>query len=188
MATAELSRQVARRRWLPKGLLRLWLYAYAAIWTTTLLLAAAVWLLGGEVAAEARRVFVRVQRNSPPHVGHVLTLAAHNIPIFSWPLLLGLWGAHRSRRSTRVADGLLLAWVIANAAPVGFELGAYGTVLLPYLPNLPVEWAGMALGASAWLAQRRRALTVREGLAMFALIAVVLLCAAVLETFAVPHR
>jgi hypothetical protein len=187
MATAELSRQVARRRCLPKGLLRLWLHAYAAVWATTLLPAAVVWLIGGKLAADVRRVFVR-HRSPAPHVAHVLVLTAHNIPIVSWPLLLGLWGAHRHPRSTRIADALLLVCVIANAAPVGLELGAYGTVLLPYLPNLPVEWAGMALGASGWLAQRRRALTVREGLAMFALIAVVLLCAAVLETAAVPHR
>jgi hypothetical protein len=51
-----------------------------------------------------------------------------------------------------------------------------------------VEWGGLALGASAWLVQRRRALTVAEGLGLLALLAGVLLCSAALETVAVPHR
>jgi hypothetical protein len=41
---------------------------------------------------------------------------------------------------------------------------------------------------SAWLVQRRRALTVREGFGVFGLIVVVLVGAAALETVAVPHR
>ena len=71
---------------------------------------------------------------------------------------------------------------------MGAALGAYGARLLPYIPQLPIEWAGLALGASAWLLQRRRALTVPEGLALLALTVCVLLCAAVIETVAVPHR
>ena len=78
--------------------------------------------------------------------------------------------------------------MIVNVLPVGAALGAYGLPLLPYLPQLPLEWAGLTLGASAWLVQRRRALTLPQGLGLLALIAGVLLCAAVLETVAVPHR
>ncbi len=115
-------------------------------------------------------------------------LASHNIPIFSWPLLLGAFGAHRSRFQIRIADGLLAACIFVNTAQVGVGLAAYGWALLPYLPQVPLEWAAAALGVSAWLVQRRRALTVREGFAVFALIVVVLVGAAVLETVAVPHR
>ena len=71
---------------------------------------------------------------------------------------------------------------------MGAALGAYGAPLLPYLPQLPVEWGGLALGVSAWLVQRRRALTVAEGLGLLVLIAGVLLCSGALETVAVPHR
>ncbi len=59
---------------------------------------------------------------------------------------------------------MLLACIIVNTLQVGAALGAYGTALLPYIPQLPLEWGGLALGASAWLVQRRRALTVSEGL------------------------
>ena len=97
-------------------------------------------------------------------------------------------GAHRHRIGRQIADTALLACIIVNTLPVGAALGAYGPALLPYIPQLPLEWAGLALGASAWLIQRRRALTVSEGLALLALIAGVLLCAAVVETVTVPHR
>lgn len=82
----------------------------------------------------------------------------------------------------------MAAWFAGNVVIVGVALGAYGHPLLAYIPQVPMEWAALALGASAWLMQRREPLTVREGLAMFAVIAGLLLCAAVIETVAVPHR
>ncbi|HWY89297.1 MAG TPA: hypothetical protein VNY31_01360 [Solirubrobacteraceae bacterium] len=193
MAATELSpalRQSARR-WLPAGLPATWLHAYAAIWIATLAPAAIVALVGQPLARPAHRLLalgLTAQRNPPPHVGHVLALAAHNIPIASWPLLLGVLGAHRHRLATHVSDGVLLACIVVNTLPVGAALGAYGGAVLPYLPHLPLEWGGLALGASAWLAQRRQALTVSEGIGLFLLIACVLLCAAVLESVGVPHR
>ena len=184
-------RRRAARQWLPAGLARMWLHAYAGVWMATLAAAALVALVERPLAQPARRLLglaLRAQRNPPPHVGHVLALAAHNIPIASWPLLLGVLGAHRHRLATHVADGVLLACIIVNTVPVGAALGAYGTALLAYIPQLPVEWGGLALGASGWLVQRGRALTASEGIGVFVLIACVLLCAAALETVAVPHR
>jgi hypothetical protein len=168
-----------------------WLYAYTAVWVATLIPAALLALAGRALALPVRHLLalaLTAHRNPPPRVGHILALAAHNIPIAAWPLLLGLAGAHRHRLATHVADGVLLACIILNTLPVGAALGAYGAPLLPYIPQLPLEWAGLALGASAWLVQRRRALSVPEGLGLLALIAGVLLCAAVLETVEVPHR
>jgi hypothetical protein len=193
MAATELTgwRRRAARQWLPAGLARMWLHAYAGVWMATLAPAALVALVGRPLAQPARRLLglaLSAQRNPPPDVGHVLALAAHNIPIASWPLLLGVLGAHRHRLAVHVADGVLLACIIANTLPVGAALGVYGTALLAYIPQLPLEWGGLALGASGWLVQRRRALTASEGIGVFVLIACVLLCAAALETVAVPHR
>jgi hypothetical protein len=193
MAATELTvwRRRAPRHWLPAGLARMWLHAYAGVWMATLAPAALVALVGRPLAQPARRLLglaLSAQRNPPPHLGHVLALAAHNIPIASWPLLLGVLGAHRHRLAMHVADAVLLACIIANTLPVGAALGVYGTALLAYIPQLPLEWGGLALGASGWLVQRRRALTASEGIGVFVLIACVLLCAAALETVGVPHR
>jgi len=193
MAATELSPSPERlgRRWLPTGLPAAWLHAYAAVWIATLVPAGLIALAGRTLALPVRHLLglaLTAQHNPPPHIGHVLALAVHNIPIAGWPLLLGFTGAHRHRLATHVADGVLLACIILNTLPVGAALGAYGTAVLPYLPNVPLEWGGLALGASAWLTQRRQALTVPEGLGLLALTAGVLLCAAALETIAVPHQ
>ena len=127
-------------------------------------------------------------RNPPPHIGHVVALVAHNLPIAAWPLLLGVIGAHHHRLGRQIADTALLACIMANTLPVGAALGAYGAPLLPYVPQLPLEWAGLAVGASAWLIQRRGPLTVRERLALLALTSAWCSGPPVVETFAVPHR
>lgn len=188
MATAELTR-AARRLRLPVGLRSAWLTAYAATWTVTLGSAVLVALLGATTETPVRRLLrLPLKPDPPPQLGHVLALAAHNIPIAAWPLLLGVIGAHHHRLGQKIADTVLLACITVNTLPVGAALGAYGAPLLPYIPQLPIEWAGLALGVSAWLLQRRRPLAVPEGLALLALTVGVLLCAAVVETVAVPHR
>ena len=78
-------------------------------------------------------------------------LAAHNLPIAAWPLLLGVLGAHRHRLGPACHRRRSAGVHHRDTLPVGAALGAYGAALLPYLPHLPLEWAGLALGASAWL-------------------------------------
>jgi hypothetical protein len=189
MVARELSPASCRR--LPAGLAGAWTRAYACIWIATLGFALVVALVGEPFVSTTRHVLglsLSADRNPRPDVEHVLALVVHNIPIFAWPLLLGVTGAHRDPLSRRAADTLLLACVTVNTLQVGAALGAYGTALLPYVSNVPVEWAGLALGASSWLVQRRRALSFHEGIVWLALTAGALLCAATLETMAVAHQ
>lgn len=182
-------RRAGRRRL--GELRRAWLAAYAATWTLTLGAGALVAINLARLGGPVRRLLelnLSPERNPPPTIGHVLALLAHNLPLAGWPLLLGVVGAHRHRPARLVADTAVAGWLTANVLPVGAAVGAYGSRLLVYLPQVPFEWAALALGASAWLMERRDPLTVREGVALFALIASALLCAAVLETVAVPHR
>jgi hypothetical protein len=195
MATAELAptgrpaRAPAAHR---VSLLALWFRVYCFIWMATLVPAGIVALAGAPLVDPIRGFLdlaLDPARNPPPHFGSVLLLAAYNLRLSAWPLLLGPWGAHRSHIQSRAADALLLVLLIANASQVGAAVGAYGTrALLPYLPGLPLEWAAIALGATAWLRQRQREMTPRSALATLTLIAILLLGAAVLETVAVPHR
>jgi hypothetical protein len=190
VATAELNEQAATQRLLV-ALRRSWPGAYTTAWLSTLACALLVALGGGATQAWLRRLIgarLDPALNAPPALGHVLALAAHNLPIAAWPILLGVVGAHRSASGRRAADALVAAALIANTAPVGAALAAYGPPLLPYLPQLPLEWAALALGTSAWLIQRRGPLARSEGIALFGLTASVVLCAALVETVAVPHR
>lgn len=190
MATAELTVTPAART-PPGDLLRASLTAYAAIWVATLTSAVVVALSGASARALVRHsvgLHLNPGLSPPPSVARVLMLMAHNIPIAAWPLLLGVMGAHRHRHARRFADVLVVACMIVNVLPVGAALGAAGSALLPYIPQLPFEWAGLALGASAWLVQRKRTLTIADGLVVLAVASGELLLAAALETLAVPHR
>lgn len=150
-----------------------------------------VWI-GGEPMRSLTRhaVGLRLQPARIPGVplGHVLALAAHNIPIASWPLLLGVAGADRDRLTRRLSDCAVAVCVLVSTIPVGAALATYGGALIAYVPQLPLEWAGIALGAGAWLVQRQRPVSVWKRLLWFGVIAVVLTGAATLETTAVPQR
>lgn len=168
-----------------------WLYAYVAVWAGTLGGAVLVDVAGGHGVSLARRALglqLEGSRHPPPALGQIVALAAHNITIAAWPLLLGVLGAERDSRTRHAADWVIAACLLANAAPVGAALAAYGLPLIPYLPQLPLEWAGIALGAGSWLTQRRRAISASERIVWLALISGVLLCAAVLEAAGTPHR
>jgi hypothetical protein len=190
MATAELDHRAGAAR-SARCFRRTWLFAYTTIWAMTLGIALVVAVGGAHLQTAVAAVIgahLDPQLNPPPQVGRVLALAAHNLPIEAWPVLLGVVGAHRHPLARRAADVLVGACMTVNVGVVGSALGAYGLALVPYLPQLPLEWAGLALGTSCWLVQRQRALTPREGVACVTLIACALLGAAALETVAVPHR
>jgi hypothetical protein len=170
---------------------RAFAYAYAGVWAATLSGWLALELLGAGAQARARGLIgarLDASVNPPPRIGHVLGLAAHNLPIAAWPLLLAPIGAHRHRTARLGADALLAVVLILNAAPVGAALAAYGARLIAFVPQLPMEWAALALGAAAWLCQRKRALRPRQVLAVLGGIAALVAIAAALETVAVPHR
>ncbi|HEX8714758.1 MAG TPA: hypothetical protein VF706_04240 [Solirubrobacteraceae bacterium] len=188
MAAAELSAvERARQRVLRKT----FAWAYGAVWASTLAAALVLELLGNSAQALARRLLgarLKVAGNPPPQIGHVLALSAHNLPIVAWPLLLTILGAQRSRVSRLAANVLLATTVLANTVPVGAALAAYGAPLLAFIPQLPLEWAGLALGAVGWLAQRERALSTRAVLALLGSLCALVLAAAIVETVVAPHR
>lgn len=173
------------------GISAAWLYAYATLWTCTLATAGAVAVLGRPLSSATRQLLgltLTPSQTAPPHLSHVLALAAHNIPIAAWPLLLGVAGVGRHRLAVRAADGVLVACMLANTVPVGAAIGAYGSAVIAYVPQLPAEWAGLAIGYGSWLVERRRPVGSRERLQWLTLIAATLLLAAGLETVTVPHR
>lgn len=163
--------------------------AYWALWAVTLAFAGLVALGGTTLAAWVRRTLelTLTPSQQTPGVAHALGLAAHNIPLAAWPLLLGPLRARDNHRTRRAANVLLYACVLANCIPVGAAIGACGTPLLPYIPQLPVEWAALAVGYGSWLLERRSPLTPRRRLQLGGVVAATLLIAAALETYATPR-
>jgi hypothetical protein len=175
----------------PRALARAFALTYGGVWVATLSGWLALELLGTGARASARELIgARLDAgvNAPPRIGHVLALTAHNLPIAAWPLLLGVVGAHRHPIARHVADALLAVVLVVNTALVGAALSVYDARLISFVPQLPVEWAALALGAAAWICQRKEALTPGAALSVLGAIAVLVAGAAVLETVAVPHR
>lgn len=104
-------------------------------------------------------------------------------------LAAGRWHTHRLTR--HVGDLLVGALVLANPILVGFALGRYPTQLPAYLPHIPLEYAALALAASAWLTRRLPNLSAQRSRSLLGsatLTLIVTAIAAVVETYAVPHR
>lgn len=169
--------------------LRVWLMAVAALWALTLLVSA-VTAATPSLASAARgllELHLAPATNPPPSPGWVLAIAAHNIQTAGWPLLLPLIGAQHRRWSRTVADSAVIASVTVNAALVGLALGAYQARLLAYVPQLPLEWAAVAVAPADWWLARTGTRSCPRRTALVALV-VLLSMAAVVETVCVPHR
>jgi len=164
------------------------LRAYLGLWGLTLGGAALSALLAGGVVRAAMGLAVRASANRPPSLGDVLALAAHNVPVCAWPLLLGSLRLTAGSGWRRAADILLATCALANVLPVAAALGGYGWALVAYVPHLPLEWAALAVGYGSWIAERDHPLAGHERLGLLGVLCALLIGAAVLETCAVPHR
>jgi len=118
----------------------------------------------------------------------VLAIACNNILHSVWPLTLGLLDLQRRRFTRLLADGAVFANLLVAALLVGGAIGGYGAHALAFLPHIPLEWAGIAVGAAGWAVERKRPLDQRTRTLGVALAAILLGCAAVVESFLVPHR
>ncbi len=176
MGTAELKRS--------------WLLVFGALTVATALSALTVGALGPALQTPVHSLLdlrLSAAATPAPSLERAFSLAAHNLPVTSWPLLLQAAGAQRSRRSEMVANTLLAATLGVNALLVGAAFGAYGPRLAWFVPQLPLEWAALAGGAAVWVA-REGPVTSRGRAEAAATIAVLVLAAAALETYAVPHH
>lgn len=164
------------------------LRVYVSLWVVTLLAGAAVASFGlGGLARHWLGLRLDPAVTAPPSLPAVGSLAAHNLPVCGWPLLLGAAGAGRSRRRCLFAHGLVAAALALNVSLTGVAFGAYGTRLLAYVPQVPLEWLALAAGAAGWLSVNAGADRRIQALAA-ALTTAAVLAAAVVETYAVPHE
>jgi hypothetical protein len=132
--------------------------------------------------------------HTPPHavltgrLSDALAILEHNLRVLAAPFLLWLLRPDTSRLGRAIGDVLMIALVAASALPVGVELGRWRGRLIPYLPQLPLEWAALAVAIAVWLTIRR-APSRPQHLALPAVLILALLTAAAsLETWATPHR
>jgi hypothetical protein len=136
----------------------------------------------------------KVAGSTPPHptltgsLNDWLAITAVNLRVLAAPFLLWPLGAHHSGHGRRAGDAVVLAVIAVNAFPVGIALGRWQGRLIPYVPQLPLEWAALILAVSAWLTVRTGAATRQRVAVLAASVASLVLAAAALETWATPHR
>jgi hypothetical protein len=167
-----------------------WLAAYALLQALTIATAVSVSITPGAATLTKHLLHLALTatHNPPPTMGGVLSITVNNTQRGAWPLLLGPFDLPRRRWALTLADTAVLATLAGAALLVGSALGAYGSRAATYLPHLPLEYAGLATCAGAWLVDRRQPLTTRQRMAAFALTTTLFLCAAGIETTLVPHR
>lgn len=130
--------------------------AYAGLWGATLIGAALAGLTGVQlVTVDAPRPDVL-----PVTLQTAGGLLAHNAVVAVWPVALAaVWATTPGLRA--LGDVLVVASVAAQGLVVGGAIGQHPW-LWRWLPHLPLEWLGIAIGAAAWLQQRRRDLPARR--------------------------
>ena len=114
------------------------------------------------------------------------SIAIANARVLSAPFLLALFRFPSDQRSRQLGDLIIVVLLGGNALRVGLALGRDRGALLPYLPQLPLEWLAAALAAAAWLTLRTGARK-RTGLAYVAAVLVLVAAAAAIETICTPH-
>jgi hypothetical protein len=154
--------------------------SYAGLWMVT-----CVAVLVGAVAPS-------LAPGGHPHLtlhgtpGDFASIAIANTRVLSAPFLLALFRFPSDRRLRQLGDLLVVVLLGENALRVGLALGRDRGALLPFLPQLPLEWLAAALAAAAWLTLRTNGRR-RTGVAYLAAVLVLVAAAAAIETICTPH-
>jgi hypothetical protein len=153
---------------------------YAGVWGCTLLGAA----IGTIVPALAP--------GGRPHptltgsIAEMASIAVTNARVLSAPFLLALFRFPTHRRARQLGDLLVGGILAGKALRVGLALGRWHSHLLPYVPQLPIEWIAGAVAGAAWL-NLRTGIRGRVAAAFGAAVLTFVAAAAVVEIAATPH-
>lgn len=134
---------------------------------------------------------------SPGHASaaQALELLATNLRAAALPLLgsvalVALQQHPQGRGQLRALLDVLVGFnLAANALLLAVAIAGYGPLrLAPWLPHLPVEFTALSIAATAYLRGRTAgAITYCQLSGVAGLVAVLLIVAALLETYATPH-
>jgi len=122
-----------------------------------------------------------------PSVGAVVGILGQNLRVLAAPYLLAIFRFDRAPRARLAADVLVAAILAANALRIGLALGRWQARLVPYLPQLPLEYLAAATAASAWTDRRYGDADGRTLWRRALFTAVLLAAAAATEVLATPH-
>lgn len=124
-----------------------------------------------------------------PSAGAVVSILVNNLRVLAAPFVLVVARFARARAGRLAGDLLICAILVINATSVGLALGRWGVRLIPFIPQLPVEYLATATAATAWLGARHA--RPESGLPRVTILALATAAltaiAAVLEVLLTPH-
>jgi hypothetical protein len=159
---------------------------YIGLWLVVLGASLGCRLVPGAPAAAREALALALDGGGAHTFATAVALGLHNAAVAGWPLALAALGLRDNRWTRSAVDLAVVATVAANAGLVGVALGAYGVRLIPYLIQLPVEFAAVALGAAAWFGTRQGKSDKLELTRTALLLVFSVLLAAALEVYATP--
>lgn len=164
--------------------------AYAGLWALTVAFAAVVWAIpgGSGFARGALVLSLSAARNPAPSVAAAVSITANNALHAGWPLALGPIGAARRRAARAFVDVAVALNIAMCAVLVGSAIGGYGSRTVAFLPQVPLEWAGVAVGAAGWTVERSWPLRRHERAVAAGVLVGLLAVAAAIEVWVTPHR
>lgn len=124
-----------------------------------------------------------------PSAGAVASILLNNLRVLAAPFILAAARFGRAHASRLIGDAIVTAILLGNAISVGLALGRWRGALIPFIPQLPVEYLAAATAVATWVDARRDAS--RSGPANTATNAVatiaLTLAAALIEVLLTPH-
>ena len=124
-----------------------------------------------------------------PSLDAIASILVNNLRVLAAPFILAAarFGATRSGRLA--GDAIVATILVGNAIAVGLALGRWRSALIPFVPQLPIEYLAAATAAAAWLDARRHSpprgpeMAVANAAATIGLTA----AAAAIEVLLTPH-
>jgi len=124
-----------------------------------------------------------------PSLDAITSILLNNLRVLAAPFILAAARFGTTRTSRLAGDAIVATILVGNAVAVGLAFGRWRGALIPFLPQLPIEYLAAATAAAAWLEARRHAVPRRPQIAIANAAATIGLtaAAAAIEVLLTPH-
>jgi len=124
-----------------------------------------------------------------PSLDAIASILLNNLRVLAAPFILAAARFGATRTSRLAGDAIVATILFGNAVAVGLALGRWRGALIPFLPQLPIEYLAAATAAAAWLDARRHAVPRGPQIAIANAAATIGLAAAAaaIEVLLTPH-
>jgi hypothetical protein len=92
-----------------------------------------------------------------PSLDAIASILLNNLRVLAAPFILAAARFGATRSSRFAGDAIVATILVGNAVAVGLALGRWREALIPFVPQLPIEYLAAATAAAAWLDARRHA-------------------------------